>query len=269
MPQELKPSVIGVNELSLQTAIANTKIKNSTQQELIEVLRLVFVKVGIRAANLPSGEEVFVLVEHILKNYGNHTCEEIKLAFDMAIAGQIEAEVNHYENFSCVYFSNIMNGYRRWAREAYKQIPETQPPQQKLLEQNKITTDAEMYDWIGDWIMIRIIGLNNPTLVPSNFYEFMDKKGIIQLTKEERWEIITVQAVAVRHYNLTKLIQSEGEHSESARELELFNEMKILGCFKGHEVTRLREIAKKIAVFDYLNQTHNEVLHNLQNPATS
>ena len=75
------------------------------------------VKVGLRAANFPSKEETALLVDHIEKFYSNHNPEEIKLAFDLAITDKLEIdqkEVTCYENFSCLYFSTIMNAYRNW-----------------------------------------------------------------------------------------------------------------------------------------------------------
>ena len=93
------------------------KIKESTVDELKQALRYVMLKVGIRAANLPTDEERDILLEHIFKHYGGHTPEEIKLAFDLAITDKLELEmkdVTCYENFSCLYFSTIMNAYRNW-----------------------------------------------------------------------------------------------------------------------------------------------------------
>ena len=97
------------------------------------------LKVGVRGANLPGREETAILLEHIVKNYGNHTPDEIKLAFDLAITGKLECEATCYENFSCLYFSKIMNAYREWAREEFKTLP---PP---VIEKkpDKLTIDLE------------------------------------------------------------------------------------------------------------------------------
>lgn len=102
---------------------------------LKEVLRYVMMIVGIRGNNLPNDLEKAVLLEFIQRNYGGHTPEEIKLAFTLAIEGKLDLEnVTCYENFSVFYFASIMNAYRVWAGQAYKQlqgeskIEETKPP---------------------------------------------------------------------------------------------------------------------------------------------
>ena len=93
------------------------RINERPQEDLKQALRLVMLKVGLRAANLPNDEERQVLIDHVQKYYGNHTPEEIKYAFDLAITDKLELdakEVTCYENFSCLYFSTIMNAYRKW-----------------------------------------------------------------------------------------------------------------------------------------------------------
>ena len=82
------------------------------------------MKVGLRGKNFPEGVEKSLLLTHIWKEYGNHTPDEIRLAFDMAVAGRLNLppdEIKCYENFSCLYFSTIMNAFRVWANQVYEQ----------------------------------------------------------------------------------------------------------------------------------------------------
>lgn len=100
------------------------------------------VKVGLRAQNWPNELEKIILIQHIKENFGGNTVEEIKLAFDMAISGRLrldEKEINCYENFSCLYFSKIMNAYRDWSVDAIVTVPRKQ-------EDQKIFTQQELDD---------------------------------------------------------------------------------------------------------------------------
>lgn len=106
------------------------KIKIAPLDDLRVVLRYAMVKIGLRSENWPKAEEKTMLFQHIIENYGNHTCEEIRLAFDMAIAGKLNVDPVCYENFSCLYFSQVMNAYRAWSAEIYKQLK----PVQKAIE---------------------------------------------------------------------------------------------------------------------------------------
>ena len=75
------------------------------------------VLVGLRGNNMPSEEEKFVLLNFIRSNFGNQTPEEIKLAFEWAVAGKLGIDAKCYENFSCEYFGRIMKAYVDFARQ--------------------------------------------------------------------------------------------------------------------------------------------------------
>ncbi len=117
--QDSKPFVNGKFELAIQsTQIAAT----SDLEPLKAALRYCMVLVGVRGQNLPDGEEKAVLLNHVYQNYGGHTVDEIRLAFEMAISGKLGIPLNEvkcYENFSCLYFSTIMEAYREWAKQEY------------------------------------------------------------------------------------------------------------------------------------------------------
>lgn len=139
--QELRHSKSGkITEVSIFEKSRDGKlVKNCTTDEIKQVLRLVMLKVGVRAANLPNDEEKAVLITHILENYSNHTLEEFKLAFDLAINGKLDLtidEVKHYENFSCLYFSTIINAYRKWAAIQHKEAKK--PIEQKIYNPDEL-----------------------------------------------------------------------------------------------------------------------------------
>jgi hypothetical protein len=162
--QEWKPSKTG----SFADAMKGIKIKSVPVESLQAALRLIMTKVGVRAANFPDGLEKDVLINHIMQNFGSHTIEEVILAFDKAIAGELECEVNHYENFSCMYFSQIMNAYRAWARERYKELPKEKP--KELSAPPEPVTDEE---WIeigkGLWKSTK-----NIMLIPTKLYRLLN-----------------------------------------------------------------------------------------------
>jgi hypothetical protein len=116
---ELKPLKNG----ELLPALSGKKICTlQSVESLKEVLRYCMLLVGLRAKNFPANAEKEVLIQFIFDQYSGHTVEEIKLAFDMAVAGKLDVEdVNCYENFSPIYFGKIMNAYRKWAAQQYRQ----------------------------------------------------------------------------------------------------------------------------------------------------
>lgn len=118
------------DENKFLAALQTTKIEAANDEEIAQVLRYVMVKVGLRAKDFPAEEETEVIFQHIRENYCLHRVEELRLAFDMAIAGKLDLhhkEVKVYDQFTCDYISLVMNAYRAWAGEAYSQLVVEKP----------------------------------------------------------------------------------------------------------------------------------------------
>lgn len=165
---------IGNEEQSLQVAVQGQRILNSSIEEIKQVLRYVMIKIGLRASNWPGEEETAVLIQHIVFNFSSHTIDEIKLAFDMALTGKLNADPNCFENFSCLYLSGIMNAYRIWAAEAYRQTVKAVPEQ-------KIYTDKELWsmqreDMENAYQRMKAGKQNN---IPVRMKEVLIKDGLI------------------------------------------------------------------------------------------
>lgn len=142
--QELMP-LKNFEETQFVEVLKSKLIKESSIEDLKKSLRMVMLKVGLRANNIPDGEEKLILINHVIENFGGNTVDEIKLAFDMAIAGKLNLDdVKCYENFSCMYFSMIMGAYRKWAAQVYRQVePKViKPPPQKILTQQELDNEA-------------------------------------------------------------------------------------------------------------------------------
>lgn len=162
----------------LVVALQSPRIDQSSLEEIKQVLRLVMVKIGLRAANWPTPEETAVLIEHIVTNYPGNTVSEIKLAFDKAVCGGLNVEANCYENFSCAYFSTIMNAYREWAAQEHRQSIKSEPPVQTVL------TAEQLENGMREDIEIFYQRLRNGHIprqgIPVYFREVMVKDGLIE-----------------------------------------------------------------------------------------
>ena len=136
-----KPSQSG-EVAKFQTALTDQRICNLTDIEpLKQALRYAMVLVGIKANNVPNDREKSVLLQFIVNNYGGHTPSEIRLAFDLAIAGDLDVEdVKCYENFSPLYFASIMNAYRKWARPKHGEI---KPVEKELTTDEKLDIELQ------------------------------------------------------------------------------------------------------------------------------
>lgn len=232
-------------EVQLSEALKSPRLNTIPVEELKQVLRLIMVKVGLRSQNFPGDIEKVVLMEHITTNYSNHTLEEIKLAFDLAISGKLDMEeVSCFENFSCLYFSNVMNSYRRWAIEQHKYIkPKELPPPTENL------SDQTMMEWIEETKKELNAGnIKSIYFLPVMQYEWLVLVGKLNPTNQEKREAL-VKAQGYRQTELVEAAQSGGR--DEAERLGKFTQMKLDG-FVGTEADLLKALAKRIVLFDYL-----------------
>lgn len=214
-------------------------------ESIKEVLRLIMLKVGLRAVNLPNDEEKAVLIAHIVTEYGNHTLEEIKLAFDMAISGKLNLEqkdITCYENFSCLYFSNIMTAYRIWAKEVYKFIK----PVSKMIEEKKSIEYDEMIEWINEWASKENIDIE---LIPLQFYDFLVGANLLAIPNKEKWEYLGKATAQIKVKLLDAMSLSKND--DAYKEFKAFEKMETDG-FVGSTSERIKNRSKRLILNDYL-----------------
>lgn len=157
--QETRPLKITDNEHRFALALLQPKVQGIEEETLKKCLRYVFMVVGLRPANIPSGEEKEFLHQYIRNFYGGHTCEEIRMAFDMAVQGKLPVDVTCYENFSVAYFCSIMNAFRRWASNQVREVEEKPKP----------ATRDEIADIEIDFAFMLFKKINKlPVKIPTN-----------------------------------------------------------------------------------------------------
>lgn len=171
-------------------AIQSSNLSTCTSDDLIKNLKYAMLVVGLREANFPSQMEFDFLKEFIRKNFGGNKVDEIKLAFEMAVAGKLDLGkdgCNCYENFSCEYFSRIITAYRKWSKDEAKmmQIEPTALTQEPIKKQ---TTNEFVEFWQKEWMESKTKNyflFSQFTIV----YDILANKKTINLTNEEK-EII-------------------------------------------------------------------------------
>ena len=127
------------NALAEQLMLASkgNTLRLSDDNELKQVLRYSMLLVGLRANNMPTEEEKFVLINFIKTNFANVTLAQIKMAFDMAVAGKLGVDAKCYENFSCEFFGRIMARFLEYSAE------ETRIIAQKVIEDEPLPKPSE------------------------------------------------------------------------------------------------------------------------------
>jgi hypothetical protein len=71
--------------------------------------------------NTPGEVKLAILEDWIRTEYGGFTINEVKVAFKQMVANDF---IDHYQNFSPAYFSQVMDRYKKKANEVRKMIPQ-------------------------------------------------------------------------------------------------------------------------------------------------
>lgn len=244
-PLKLPSSVI--SEPAFLEAIRDKTIALDSMKNILDTLLGVIHKVGLRAANVPDKNAMGVLINHVVRNYGGHSCKEVTLAFDMAMTGKLAVDPNCYENFSCLYFSNILNAYRKWAAEEYKQIKHEDPEQP--VEDN--TSDESIRTWLAD--LKAKAADAKVEFMPPMVFEWLLEKGQISYDQKECEEYL-IKAVEFMEMQLrTKGTVLDSETSDR-KEYTRFRAMITAGEFTGEYATKLPILARKLRLYDFIKQ---------------
>jgi hypothetical protein len=181
------------NAIAIQQAQSTNSLRVRNEEDIKEVLRYSMLLVGLRGNNLPTEEEKFVLTNFVKSNFGNQTPEEIKIAFEMAVAGKLQVDAKCYENFSCEYFGRIINAYLEFARQEIKNLPKPieqvkEKPSDEELKKQAIDTANEYAN------QIRHCENNDKkfTFIAgglSILFDYLEQFKIPTISKEERLEL--------------------------------------------------------------------------------
>ena len=140
----------------------------------------------------PGEVKLAILEDWIRSEYGNFTINEIKVAFKQMVANDF---IDHYQNFSPAYFSQVMDRYKKKANEVRKMIP------QERVEAIPHLTDLEIIDYSYQEYKLLENRTYEKLFNPLNVFTKLNAAGIKIWTKEDGvvakkklMEIITYKA---------------------------------------------------------------------------
>lgn len=224
---ELKPLNNGVAEF--EKALSGTKVINASVSDLQAILRRVFILVGIRANNLPSPEETQILTGFIFKKFAQFTLQEIQIAFEKAVAGELSIDdVSCYENFTPEYFGRIMSAYKKWASQTFN---ENQMYVIKPQTENLLSLPADWKELVELNYQQFLTGKYNIDLWPWQMYD--------ECVKGEYIDNDAYQDYLIKAYSLT-IAKDVTNNAEREWMLEIRKQ--------GIKHTQIIELAKRLCV---------------------
>ena len=188
----------------------------------------------------------------IRSEYGLKTLDELLLAFKLAIKGELEIEdVKVYDQFTCEYLARVMTAYRKWLKSKSKEMPAPAP---KMILGNVSTSQAEKMADIEEWESKDKKDINFD-LIPPYLYDYLVEFKKIPDNYEEPDNLF--RAAKLRRRILFQ--DSLSFRTEDKIAFNEFEKMFISGEYSGLEPNRIKLLAKKIMVFDYLNKKKSNV----------
>ena len=146
--------------------------------------------VGINV--MPDKVKLALLEDWIRSEYGNFTINEVKLAFKQMVANDY---IEHYQNFSPAYFSQVIDRYKKKANEVRKMMP------QERVEAIPHLTDLEIIDYSYQEYKLLENRTFDRLFNPLSVFTKLNISGIKVWTKEDGalakkklMEIITYKA---------------------------------------------------------------------------
>ena len=160
--------------------------KNQQFQNLHKVLIKWAVLCGVKP--LPSDEEVRLFVEYVAEHFYKLSILDIDNAFNLATAGKLDVEADHYQSFSVIYIAKIVNSYIKYkGPEIIKYKNEVRKLEDRpLTEEEKIAKTIEAILDAHENYKKKVY--YNPFGYVS--YDFLKNMGIINLSDEEKKMIL-------------------------------------------------------------------------------
>ena len=126
--------------------------------------------------NNPGDVKLAILEDWVRTQYGNFTINEVKVAFKQMVANDF---IDHYQNFSPAYFSQVMDRYKKKANEVRKMIP------QERVEAIPHLTDLEIIDYSYQEYKLLENRTFDKLFNPLSVFTKLNATGIKKWTKED------------------------------------------------------------------------------------
>lgn len=196
---------------------------------------------------LPTAEQLLdILIDqfyHKLKeSYADFNVEEIEYA-----VRNYGTKIKDWgKNINLSLLDEVMVQYRT-QRETVSEIEQNR--QRPMIDEPKLEdiTNQDWYNQTKGLVRNRKLTVE---FVPLPLYDWAFKENLINPTIDEKWDYM-LQAINLRQAKLYADLMLDGNDKNAIHLWTEFMEMKKAECFKGDELTRLRNLSKKLVLFDH------------------
>lgn len=164
----------------------NAEDKNERFKDLHMLLINWAVLCGVKP--LPDNKEMELFVIYISRHFNRFSLMEIDNAFNLATAGKLNINAEHYQSFSVIYISKILNAYKDYKGGYVLEY-------QKLLEEQSVKplTDEDRFEKMIENVLENFKGYaKKPYFNEFGYvvYDFLAKLNVINFTNEMKAKIL-------------------------------------------------------------------------------
>lgn len=169
----------------VREAKTGTKTQDCSTQQLSVMLIFVYELIGLKKANYPDKTSSMVLFNTLQRDQGNLYITEIKIGFELYVAGKLDVDTKHYQSIDSIFLNTVLNAYKK-----YKQTDINK----HLIEQSedKQPTEEEKHSRISMAIIEHFEYFKEKKEMKEYQcwqFEVLEKQGILTLSDERKIEI--------------------------------------------------------------------------------
>ncbi len=240
-PESVEKSIYEANREQSLGQLIHQKVDNETiTQEIARILSRTMDDLGVES--MPSADSTSRIIHYLVSYYRDLSLSEISKAFELAITGELNVNVEHYQAFNVKYICSILNAYKQRRLRAIQNVkrslplPSTRksPDELKKIRHDFIEHLLKVYQYYNRSGELNII-------THWTVYNFFLEEGIIHVSHSQwvAWETVARSEFRKQLSNPTNKHQRTG-----------FRE--ILGNFHNaiqtSQINVFRGIVKEVAV---------------------
>lgn len=206
------------------------------------MIALICAKIGCK---LPSLELSDFLTQHHIKYFSDFNINEVNLAFEMYILGDIKDEKGevpqHFQNFDCMFYSKVLSIYKV-KRDKVVLSAKNLQMKYDIDKSQELTPEKERNANLG--LLNQILASFEDTTImrTSTYYDVLDELKLIEITREHKREYMEKAKQVIKGEALQR-----GE-MRTIREVanNIYSEIE------------LKAISKRLAYIDFLSKPENK-----------
>ena len=196
---------------------------------------------------VPDQEDMKMILFFMKKNYGELTLDEIVNAFNLAVAHKLNVDPNHYQNFSPLYVSGILNAYKEYKTTHWSEynIKLDEHESKLLTEKNKPSEEElkilRIKSLLAIWDDFKSDDEEEVAWQVHAYYDLLTEANLIVLSDDEKREILITakrllkqenQRDVKNEFSRKQIIDEINKHTAKTPAIIVINRCKLIATQK-------------------------------------